>query len=598
MPTLGHYLVNDVMPEGHVISGPMTKRSLHDAFAILARENPEKYVPLVGRMKARGDEIATLEGISVGLDDIMPDTKARDAIMKPLSKAVDAEKDQSKKEKLVVDAQTKLLALTREHPGSMTAMAASGARGNMQQLMKIVTTPLAASSKNGINPWLIKHSYSEGLTPSEYWITTPEARANNVATVVSVAAPGEMTKVLVANMTSKHVTETDCGTQNGLPTRIEDSSVLDRYLAHDQKSGNRNTLVTPQLVQAWKHKGIEEIVVRSPMTCASNIGVCQHCWGLDEKGKLPVMGCALGVRSAEALSEPLTQMALSSKHAVLALKERKLELTGFKGVRQLLEVPKNFIHEAVLAPSNGTVGHIEAAPQGGHYIMFEGDKLYTSPELRVLVNTGDTIEAGDALTDGVPNPQKVVAAKGIGAGRRYFVDTLHKLYTREGVPLDRRHMELLAKSEISHVQLLEHDPSHPELLKGDVVDYTAFREAYGKDHEEVPINEAIGRRFGTELLHHTVGSEITPSIAKELKHRGITEISVLKNVPQVAFIQRSFITTPLLEKDWIGRLAHRGLKTSLETAAHEGQSSDIHGLSPIPAFAVGAWLHHGPGGTY
>jgi DNA-directed RNA polymerase subunit beta' len=600
MPTsVGEFLINDVLPVGLKISGPVTKKSLHDHVVGLAKSDPAKYVEVISALKHRGDEIATLEGISVGLDDITPDKTARDAIMRPLERAVAREADPVKREKLVIEAQTKLLDLTKRHPGSMTAMALSGARGNVPQLMKIVATPLAANSeKKGIDPWLIKRSYAEGLTPSEYWVTTPEARANNVATVVSVSAPGEMTKVLVANMISKLVTETDCGTHNGVTMRADDPQCLDRYLASDQKAGARNTLVTPQVVQGWKRAGLVDVVVRSPMTCASNRGVCQHCQGLDEKGHLHGIGSAIGVRSAQAMSEPLTQMALSSKHAVLTIKERKLEPQGFKGVRQLLEIPKNFRHEAVLAPTSGTVGAVEAAPQGGHFVHVGAAKLYAAPELTVTVKSGAAVEAGDALTDGVPHPAKVVGLKGLGAGRRYFVDALHRVYAGEGVVLDKRHLELLAKSELNHVRLLEADPEHPEFLKGDTLDYNAFREAYTKDTAHLPIDEAAGRHLGQELFHHTVGTELTPRLVSELKARGVHDVAVVKRLPSVQFVMKPFAMNPLQDPDWMGRLAHRYLKGSIERAAHFGETSDVHGTHAVPAYAYGAEFGTKRDGSY
>lgn len=597
--SVGQFLINDVLPESHKLSGPVTKRSLHDHVVELARKDPHAYVETITKLKHRGDEIATLEGISVGLDDIAPDKQARDAILRPLSDAVAKESDPTKRERLVIEAQNRLLDLTKKHPGSMTQMALSGARGNVPQLMKIVATPLAANTeKRGIDPWLIKRSYAEGLTPSEYWVTTPEARANNVATVISVAAPGEMTKVLVSNMINKTVTVDDCGTRNGLPMRVDDPHALDRYLARDQAAGARNTLVTPQLVQDWKRRHVDELVVRSPMTCATNRGVCQHCHGLDEKGRLHPIGGAVGVRAAQAMSEPLTQMALSSKHAVLTIKERRLEPQGFKGVRQLLEIPKNFKHEAVLAPTAGTVGPVAPAPQGGHFIHFDGAKLYAAPELSVRVKAGDHVEAGDALTDGVPHPAKVVAAKGLGAGRRYFVDALHKVYANEGIALDKRHLELLAKSELNHVRLAEGDHEHPEFLKGDIIDYNAFRDAYAKDVVHLPIDQAVGRRLGEEVFHHTVGTPVTPSLVQELKGRGLRELAVSRRVPQLEFVMKPFAMNPLLDKDWMGRLAHRYLKGSIEQAAHFGETADVHGTHPVPAYAYGAEFGRGAKGGY
>lgn len=601
MPThtsVGHFLINDVLPDTHKISGPITNKGLHDHVVGLAKENPTAYVKVITALKHRGDEIATLEGVSVGLDDIEPDYKARDAILRPAAQKIEKAKTPLERERLVIDAQNKLLEHTKQHSGSMTHMALSGARGNAAQLMKIVASPLSAvHPKRGIDPTPIRRSYSEGLTAAEYWSTVPEVRANNVATVVSVSEPGEMAKVLVNNMIGTTVSGTDCGTQNGVHLRVDDSHALDRF-SQASHGLARNTLITPRVVQQLKAKGVAELLVRSPMTCSAPNGVCQHCQGHSEKGQLHGIGSPVGVRAAQAMAEPLTQMALSSKHAVLTIKARKLEPEGLKGVRQLLEIPHAFKHESVLAASAGIITKIEKAPQGGQYIYVGAQKLYANPELTVLVTVGQHVEAGDALTDGVPHPGKIVAAKGIGAGRAHFVDAVHRVYQNEGLNIDKRHIELLAKSEMNHVRFMEADPHHPEFLKGDIVNYNAFRDAYMKEVERTPIDQAVGRRLGQEVLHHTVGTPITVNLAKDLKSRGVKDVMINKHLPQVEFIMKPFAMNPLLESDWMARLSHRYLKGSIQQAAHFGEESDIHGAHPVPAYAYGAELSHGPSGKF
>jgi DNA-directed RNA polymerase subunit beta' len=597
--SVGHLLLNEILPTNYQITGPITNKQLHDKLVTLAKEHPQEYVRVISQLKRRGDEIATLEGISVGLDDISPDYQKRDMIVNAVANKIKNIKDPTELQKTVVDAQNELLALTKEHPGSMTHMALSGARGNPAQLMKIVTTPLAANSeKKGVNPFLIRRSYSEGLTPAEYWITTPEARANAVASVVSIAKPGEMNKVLIANMITKVITQPDCGTHSGIHLKVDDPNCLDRYTAENQQGIIRNTLVTPQVIQVAKQHHISDLFVRSPMTCAAVNGVCQKCMGLNEKGQTHSIGINVGVRSAQAMTEPLTQMALSSKHSVLTIKEKKPELVGFKGVRQLLEVPKVFQHEALLAEQNGTIGLIEAAPQGGHYIHFGKEKLYAAPDLTVLVKPGQIVEIGDALTNGVPHPGKVIQLKGLGAGRQYFVNALHKVYANEGVNLDKRHFELLAKTNLNHVRLLEHDPDHPELLKGDPISYNVFRDTYAKDTVRKSINEAIGDRLGEDIYHHTVGTPITTQLIQELKARGVTEIQVTKRMPKVEFIMRNFAMNPRQDPDWLGRASHRYLKGSFQQAAQIGEEADIHGYHPIAAYAYGAEIRQGPHGEY
>lgn len=596
--TVGQFLVNDVLPKSHQISGAVSNKGLHDHLVSLAKTDPALYVKTITDLKRRGDEIATLEGVSVGLKDIAPDYQARDAILKPALARMEKADSKQEREKIVIETQNKLLDYSKKHPGSLAQMALSGARGNVGQLMKIVATPLVTTNpKKGIDRVAIGRSYTEGLTPAEYWVTMPEVRANEVQARISVSEPGEMAKVLVANMIGTNVSASDCGTHSGVSMRVTDPHIIDRY-TQDGPGITRNTLITPRFVQELKARHLESLLVRSPMTCSATHGVCQHCQGLSERGQVHGIGTTVGVRAAQALAEPLTQMALSARHGVLTIKATKPEPVGLKGVRQYLEIPKVFRHEAVLAPKSGVVTKIEKAPQGGHYVSVDKERLYVRPDLDVTTHVGAHVDVGDAMTTGVPHPAKLVNAKGIGAGRAYFVEALHRVYQNEGLNLDKRHLELLAKSEMNHVRFLDNDPNHPEFLKGDMVNYNAFRDAYLKDAEEVPVNEAVGRRLGREVLHHTVGTSVTKSLASELTARGVKTVFVHRGIPNVEFVMKPFAMNPLLDKNWMARLSHRYLKGSIQQAAHFGEESDIHGSHPVPAYAFGAELRNGPGGTF
>jgi DNA-directed RNA polymerase subunit beta' len=596
--SLGHLLINSILPASHQLSGPVTNKALHDHVVGLAKSNPELYVKTITDLKRRGDEIATLEGVSVGLEDIRPDYMGRNAILEPAVAALSKARTKEEKERIILGAQAEILAHTKKHPGSMTHMALSGARGNPGQLMKIVDTPLATvHPKEGLVPRIFDKSYSEGLSPAQYWLAGPEVRANEVAARISVSEPGEVAKVLVANMISNVVVEPDCGTHAGIRMPIEEDHILDRY-TQENPGVPRNTLVTPRLLQELKVRRIATLLVRSPMTCGSTHGVCQHCQGLNEKGQSHIIGSTVGVRAAQAMAEPLTQMALSSRHGTLTVKGSSKAAVGLKGVRQFLEIPKAFRFEAAISGHDGVVTRIEKAPQGGHYIYVGTEKNYAAPELEVLVSVGSHVEAGDALTDGVPHPAKVVEHKGLGAGRAYFVNALHRVYKNEGVNLDKRHLELLAKSEINHVRLMDVDPEHPELLKGDIINYNAFRNTYGKTAVEVPLSQAVGRRLGKEIRHHTVGTLVTPNLVKELKESGVIAVEVAPTMPRVEFVMKPFTMNPLLDPDWMARLAHRYLKTSIADAVHTGDVSDIHTTHPVPAYAFGAEMRNGPGGTF
>jgi DNA-directed RNA polymerase subunit beta' len=598
MPTLGHLLVNDILPEGHKSTSPLGKASLNKMLTALAKEDPGAYVGIVSRLKKLGDELSTTEGVSVGLDDIAPEYAARDKIMYPAIDKVKHAKNNDEREKIILGVQDQMMNYTRTHGGSMTQMALSGARGNIPQLMKTVGSPVAAvDHKGAITSWLVSRSYAEGLSPADYWVTGNEARINTIKSSTSVAEPGDLAKILVNNLYPYVITMDDCGTHNGVALAATDGHVMGRYLARDIGRHHRNELITPA-VATDLIRSHETIYVRSPMTCEAHPGICRKCQGLDEKGKPHAIGINVGVRSAQALAEPLTQFALNAKHGVRVLKGASKELDGLAGVRQMIEVPQSFFNKATLAEHAGTVTKIFKAPHGGHYVHVGNHEHYVSPHLDVLVHVGQVVEAGDVLSDGVPKPDELVAHKGLGVGRQYLVDALHRLYKKQGVDLDKRHLEILARADLNHVKVLEHSDAHPELLRGDIVPYHVYKNAVSRDIVSISTANADGRVLGKETLHFTVGTPLTPSIVKTLQAHGVKQVDVATSAPRVEFIMKPMTRNPLLNPDWLARMSHRYLKDSLLRGAHTGDATDYHSTHPVPAYAYGAEFGGGTEGRY
>lgn len=596
--TLGHLLVNDLLPAHHRSHDTLGKSNFNKKLLAIAKEDPVAYVDIVSKLKKVGDELSTLEGVSVGLDDIAPVYATRDAIMQPAMIAIKNAKTPAEREKIILDVQDKMLKHTTEHPGSMAMMAHSGARGNFGQLMKTVASPVAAiGTKGRINPWLIGKSYSEGLSAADYWVAGNESRINTVTSSTSVAEPGDLAKILVNNLYPYVIVKDDCGTHNGLPMSSSDTHVVDRHLAKDTGPFKYNTLITPQIAQRLKTVAAQ-VYVRSPMTCESNEGVCRKCQGLDEKGKAHSVGVNVGVRAAQALSEPLTQFALNAKHGVRTLKGASQKLEGLSGFRQLLEVPQSFFNKATLAELHGKVTRIQPAPHGGNYVYVEGKEHYVSPNLNVLVHVGQTVEAGDVLSEGIPKPDELVHHKGFGTGRQYLVDQLHSIYSGAGTNIDKRHLELVARAELSHVKVMDHSSDHPELTRGDVIHYNTYRNAVGKKTRTVPLAESDGQILGKEIFQYTAGTRITPSVIASLKMHGVKTIDVAEGAPGVEFLMKPMTRNPLMNPDWMARLAHRYLKDSVLKGAHYGEASNLHGTHPVPAYAYGSEFGSGSDGKY
>lgn len=594
--TYGQRLLNRNIPDKYKITGPVTKKELKARMNQLAHEDPAQYIQTITHLKRTGDELSTLEGLSIGLDDIAPQYSARDRALKPLQKKFDEALNDKQRREIAVQAQNALLSGVSKHPGSLTLQVNSGARGNPVQYANMVSGLGYARTPTGKPvPWLIGQSYAEGLSPASHWATTGQSMMDVIKTYTAISEPGELSKKLIAGMADAVITDMDCGTQNGIRMRATSPDAVDRYLARDVGPFKRGTLITPQ-IQPKLAKTSGKITVRSPMTCESSDGVCQKCQGLDEKGNVHTPGVNVGVRAAQAMSEPLTQFALNAKHGGRTLKTDKSQVHGIAGFRQIIETPRQFVNKATLSSRDGVVRKIESAPQGGHHVYVDDAKHYVIPDLNVKVRKGDKVEAGDVLSEGIPKPDEVVRHKGISAGRLYMVNTLKNLYKGQGKDMDSRHFELLAKSGLNHVRVLE-DPSG-QFIKGDVVGYNNLKAHLSKNMKHVPLNDALGETLGKEYHQFSAGMRVTQSVVDTLRRHGIKEVAIAPRAPSVEFTMKSATMVPRMHPDWLARMAHQGLKTTVQQAAHTGQKAELHGTHPVPAYVYGVEFGQGESGRY
>src|SRR5690606_16674015 len=114
---------------------------------------------------------------------------------------------------------------------------------------------------------------------------------------------------------------------------------------------------------------------------------------------------------------------------------------------------------------------VQPAPAGGHYLYIDGEKHYVPESATLKVKPGDTVEAGDTLTGGVPHPAEIIRHKGIGEGRRYFVQAMRDAMRDSGITAHRRNIELVARGLIDHVKMTDEWGDH---LPDDVVGYNAL----------------------------------------------------------------------------------------------------------------------------
>ncbi len=216
---------------------------------------------------------------------------------------------------------------------SVYMMAFSGARGNISQVRQLVgMRGLMANPQGEIIDLPIKTNFREGLTVTEYIISSYGARKGLVDTALRTADSGYLTRRLVDVSQDVIIRELDCGTQRGIPVRsMTDGErvliplsdrLLGRILAQDvihPQTGEvlavRNQDISDELAESIGEAGVEEVVVRSPLTCEASRSVCQHCYGWSlAHAKMVDLGEAVGIIAAQSIGEPGTQLTMRTFH--------------------------------------------------------------------------------------------------------------------------------------------------------------------------------------------------------------------------------------------------------------------------------------------
>lgn len=221
----------------------------------------------------------------------------------------------------------------QESFNSIYMMADSGARGSAAQIKQLSgMRGLMAKPDGSIIETPITSNFREGLTVLQYFIATHGARKGLADTALKTANSGYLTRRLVDVTQDLVVVENDCGTTDGFVMKavVQGGDVIealrDRILGRvtasdvvDPSSGETlveaGTLLNEQLVDLIDHSGVDEVKVRTPITCKTRYGLCAHCYGRDlARGKLVNSGEAVGVIAAQSIGEPGTQLTMRTFH--------------------------------------------------------------------------------------------------------------------------------------------------------------------------------------------------------------------------------------------------------------------------------------------
>lgn len=543
---------------------------------------------------------ATEHGYTTPLADYDNDSEERKVLLDEfehkLNSILSSSRSKEEKEKLIdelaVVTQSKVYGQNINYmlgKGSTAAkMAQTGARGNKDQLGAGTSSPLLGRDVLGRPlPIAIKHSFAEGLSPAEHIAMSYTGRANTVTAQDATRLPGALFKKITPNLFKDVITIPDCGTRNGVMISVEDKPAL-----IGKFEAETNRLIDEKYVKDCKDSKKKKLKVRSVLSCEAHEGVCQKCYGIAGNGRLPSIGENVGVIAAQSTSEVLTQSVLSTKHSSSIGRRRSL----YESVSNLEFNPDNFQDEATISTRNGTISHIEETALKDHKVYVDSVPHFVPRVFPVKVQVGDTVRAGQALSDGVVNPRDYIRYDGMGHAREYLARALRSAYDENGNNLDPRHFDLIARNLIKYVEV--QDPGHTGYLPGQIVEVNKIKHNFAQGAKDTPITSAGGKTLATTTLSFTPGTILNENHLDAFKEAGIKSVKTTNSSLSVRPIVAGLTTNKRRDEDWISRLASSHLADTLIEAGSLGQKSAIHGVDPIAPYIMGTEFGEGEHGKY
>ncbi len=383
-------------------------------------------------------------------------------------------------------------------------MADSGARGSNQQIKQLAgMRGLMADTTGRTIELPIKSNFREGLDVLEYFMSAHGARKGLSDTALRTADSGYLTRRMVDVSQELIIREIDCcegrddiygmkvsafmegkevieGLQDRITGRFSCEDIMDR-------DGNvivkKNHMITPSRAKKIMAVGVnekgeplEEVKIRTILTCRSHIGICAKCYGANmATGEAVQVGEAVGIIAAQSIGEPGTQLTMRTFHTGGVAGDDITQ--GLPRVEELFEArkPKGL---AIIAEFGG-VATIKDTKKKREVIITNDElgesKAYLIPYgSRIKIMDGAVLEAGDELTEGSVNPHDLLKIKGIRAVQDYMLREVQRVYRLQGVDIADKHIEVIVRQMLKKVRIENNGDA--DFLPGTLVDVLDYEE--------------------------------------------------------------------------------------------------------------------------
>lgn len=507
--TVGRILFNEVLPEGfEFVNESVTSSIIKQLFTrAYSSYDKEKVVAMIDSIKDLGFMGGTISGLSFGIFDskILPEKhsileKAEEEVAQIEDNFAQGLITPEEKRRLsqevwievteeLADKTWALLDETSPIRLVIDAKVGRASRDQVKQLAAIrglVVDPLGK-----IVELPIKSNFREGLSVFEYVTSSRGSRKGLTDTALKTADAGYLTRRLVDVAHDVIIRLDDCGTEDNIQIRRADrpkvfmQRIVGRFAGSDikVKKGERTLVLKGELIDEEKAleidaSEIEDVYVRSPLTCGARYGMCMKCYGWDLSNKAAVdIGLPVGVVAAQSIGEPGTQLTLKTKHAAGIV---GVDVTqGLPRVEELIEArtPK------ILAPLAEISGKIRVADtEEGWKITITSshpkpkeEREYIIPKtIQLTFEDRQLIEAGAPLATGSLDIREILSIKGLRAAQEYLVNEIQKVYESQGIPIHDKHFEVIIRKMSDEVRVIT--AGDTPLLPGELVDKATFEE--------------------------------------------------------------------------------------------------------------------------
>ncbi len=508
--TVGRLLFNEKLAKAlgfinEAVKGSGIKKIITSAIALISAD---EVADLIDNIKALGFYGATISGISVSVFDNQMVPEKQKLIDEAEVKASKVEEeyqqglitnDEKKRlqNEIWLEVTDKIADLTWNNleAGNVIRVIidSEGARAGKEQLKQLsAMRGLILDPLGKIVELPIKSNFREGLSIFEYVASARGSRKGLTDSALKTANAGYLTRRLVDVSHDVIVKATDCKTTEGITiTKIEEGRtaffadrILGRFTAEKIVSTKRrlilkeNEEITEEKLAEILKNNIDQAIVRSPITCKLEYGICVKCYGWDFSNKRKVeTGVPVGVIAAQSIGEPGTQLTMRVRHFGGVVMSDVTQ--GLPRVEELFEMrtPKN------LSPISEISGKLKIETTDEGYLLKiksirikpQEEREYFVPAASTLfVSDGDEISAGTQLAQGYLDPKDLIKVRGLIEAQRYVITEAQKVYESQGITINDKHFEVILR-KMSDKVVVE-TVGDTSLIPGDFITKTRFEE--------------------------------------------------------------------------------------------------------------------------